>query len=99
MKDEITYRGDGSAQSFTGAGAVAVYAMAVLASGLRLYAQTGMKPNRAYTPTAMMRAARAHLGDRAAAVGARDYVGMADLLSARVAEEKARIEAELDGGR
>lgn len=36
----------------------------VVASGLRLYAKTGMKPNRAYTPTAMLRAASEMTGEK-----------------------------------
>ena len=34
-----------------------LYRMVVIAAGLRLYARTGLKPNRAYTPTAMLKAA------------------------------------------
>lgn len=36
---------------------VDVFAMITLKSALSLYAKTGMKANRAYTPTAMMRTA------------------------------------------
>lgn len=101
--DEITYRADGNAASFEGRGAVDVYAMAVIASGLRLYAKTGIKPNRAYTPTAMVRMARVHLGpELAKGIGARDYLGWADSLSAKVQAEKTRIAAEQlsrEGGR
>ncbi len=43
-------------------GGMTVYAMRVLASGLKLYARTGMKPNRLYTPTNMLRAASSHTG-------------------------------------
>lgn len=38
---------------FTGKG-VGVYAATVIASALRLYARTGIKVNRAYTPSAML---------------------------------------------
>ena len=48
--------------TFSGPRAVDVFAMLTLASGLRLYAKTGIKPNRAYTPKAMMRAAERHTG-------------------------------------
>lgn len=38
------------------------FQLLVIASGLKLYAATGMKPNRAYTPKAMMAAAAALTG-------------------------------------
>jgi len=47
---------------FSGPDAVAVYAISALASGLRLYAKTGLKPARAYTPTNMLRQATAYTG-------------------------------------
>lgn len=88
MDNKITYTEDGHAQSFVGPEAVNVFAMAVLASGLRLYAKTGMKPNRMYTPKNMMAAAEQHLGKK---FKARDYLGAADALEARVQAEKARL--------
>ena len=91
MKDEITYSADGSASSFAGAGAVNVYAMAVLASALRLYATSRIRVNRSYTPSRMMSAGRTYLGDDARGIAARDYSGMADALIVRVHAEKARI--------
>lgn len=91
MKDEITYRPNGEAQSFSGRGAVNVYVMAALASGLRLYLKTGMKPNRAWTPKAMMAAAAHHTGQT---FKPRDYAGAADALSAKVQAEKDRIASE-----
>lgn len=48
--------------TFSGPAAVNVFGMKVLASGLRLYAKTGMKPNRAYTPKAMLEAAGRYTG-------------------------------------
>lgn len=63
--------------SFNGPDAVNVYAMTVLASGLRMYAKTGMRPNRAYTPKAMMAAAERHTGRK---FKARDYEGAAQAL-------------------
>jgi len=63
--------------SFNGPEAVSVYAMTVLASGLRLYAKTGMQPNRAYTPKAMMSAAERYTGRK---FKARDYEGAAQAL-------------------
>jgi len=52
----------GGAVSFDGPVAVSVFAMLALASGLRLYAKTGMKPNRAYTPSRMLAAAEQYTG-------------------------------------
>ena len=94
MRDEITYTDKGDAQTFSGPGAVSVFAMAAIASGLRLYAKTGMRPNRAYTPMNMMRAARSYLGDAANGVKTREYEKMADLLSNKVQAEKQRIADE-----
>ena len=50
--------------TFNGHDAVSVYAIRVLASGLALYAKTGMVPNRAYTPTKMLRRASEYTGVR-----------------------------------
>ena len=50
--------------AFNGPDGVAIYRATVLASGLRLYAKTGMKPNRAWTPTAMLQAAGSITGTR-----------------------------------
>lgn len=47
----------GGAISFVGADATKLYSATVLKSALRLYAKTGMKVNRAYTPSAMLAAA------------------------------------------
>jgi|TARA_R100001086_G_scaffold17082_1_gene8367 hypothetical protein len=93
MHDQITYGKDGNATSFNGRGAVNVYAMAVIASGLTFYVKTGMRLNRAYTPTAMMKAGRMYLGESANGIKARDYTGMADALQYRVEKEKRRIAA------
>ena len=87
-KSRIEYDAQGNARSFVGRDAVNVFAMAALASGLRLYAKTGMRPNRAWTPTAMMRAAAHHTGRT---FKARDYIGAADALSAKVQAEKERL--------
>ena len=41
---------------------VYIFAALVCASGLRMYAKTGMKPNAAYTPTAMLKSATLYTG-------------------------------------
>lgn len=43
--------------TFAGADAVAIYRAVALRSGIAMYARTGMKPNRMWTPTAMLKAA------------------------------------------
>lgn len=48
--------------TFNGPAGVSVFQALTLARGLRLYAKTGMKPNRAYTPTRMLQTAEAITG-------------------------------------
>jgi hypothetical protein len=43
--------------TFTGTAGVSTYQAIVLKSALKLYARTGMKVNRAYTPTNMLKLA------------------------------------------
>ena len=94
MKDQISYSADGRVTTFAGDAAMSVFEMAVLATALRLYSETGMRVNRSYTPTRMMRAGHAHLGESARGIAARDYAGMAGALTVRVHHEKARIAAQ-----
>lgn len=91
MADRIEYDQNGNARSFVGKGAVNVFAMAAVASALRFYASTGMRVNRAYTPKVMMRYAEQYTGKK---FKARDYLGAADALSAKVQAEKERIAQE-----
>jgi hypothetical protein len=94
MRDEIRYDENGDATSFSGKGGVSVYAMIVIASGLKLYANHGMRVNRAYTPTAMMRAGRMYLGEaETAGIKSRDYLKMSDALYSAAQAEKIRIAA------
>lgn len=86
--DKIVYNKDGQATSFTGPAAVNVFAMAVLVSGLRLYASTKMLPNRRWTAKTMMKLAEYHTGQK---FKARDYLGAADALSVAVQSEKVRL--------
>lgn len=67
------------AVAFVGRDAVAIYRATVIESALRLYAKTGMRVNRAYTPAAMMRVAAEITGRK---FKARDYLGAADALRA-----------------
>lgn len=57
---------------FSGAAGVATYQAVALKSALRLYAKTGMKANRAYTPKNMMALAAQITGKK---FKARDYDG------------------------
>jgi hypothetical protein len=68
-----------SATSFVGPAAVAIYRATVIESALRLYAKSGLRVNRAYTPAAMMRVAAEITGKK---FKARDYLGAADALRA-----------------
>ena len=43
--------------TFSGKAGVDTFRAIVIRSGLDLYARTGLKPNRAYTPSAMLRVA------------------------------------------
>lgn len=62
--------------TFTGS-AVNVYVALTLASALKLYAKTGMKANRAYTPKNMIAKASQITGKK---FKARDYLGAAAAL-------------------
>lgn len=62
MTDQVIHSAGGT--MFSGPGAVNIFRARVIASGLRLYAKTGMKPNRAYTPTNMLRAASEMTGQK-----------------------------------
>lgn len=55
MTSTITHSAGGS--MFAGTAAVNVFALITLKGALKLYDATGMKPNRAYTPTNMLAAA------------------------------------------
>lgn len=55
MINSIEKNEDGSL-TVTGTG-VSVFQARTIAAGLRLYAETGIKPNSAYTPTNMIRVA------------------------------------------
>jgi hypothetical protein len=80
--------------SFSGEHGMAVYRALVIASGLRLYAKTGIRPNAAYTPKAMMAAAEGLLGQK---FKARDYLGAAKALStfAELHAPAARVLGEI----
>jgi hypothetical protein len=71
--------------SFTGSD-IDLYRAAVIACGLRMYARTGMRPNKAYTPTAMLREANRITG-RVYKRG--QYLAAADALTEWVERAKA----------
>lgn len=62
----------------TGTG-IDVYRAAVMKTGLKMYRDTGMRPNRAYTPSAMMKAAAEITGKK---FKPRDYTAAIDALQA-----------------
>lgn len=55
MTASITSHNGGT--TFAGEAAVSVYQASVIASALKLYANTKMQVNRAYTPTTMLKTA------------------------------------------
>lgn len=86
----ISYDEKGNARSFVGPAAVNVFRSAVIASALRLYAKTGMKANRAYTPTAMLKAAAEITGQK---YKRGEYMKAAEDISACVQKAKGEIPA------
>lgn len=67
---------------------IAVYQAMIIKAALRLYAKTGIKPNRAYKPSTMMKIARQITGNKK--LKPRDYMGAHDALAIWIA--KRRIE-------
>ena len=88
MSDYLTRTNGG--QSFQGSD-VNIFRGAVIASALRLYAKTGMQANRAYTPSAMLRAA-AEITGRKFKRG--QYAEAADAITAIVEAAKAAPRAD-----
>jgi hypothetical protein len=80
--------------TFTGRG-IDVYRCLAIASALELYARTGMKVNRSYTPKAMM-AAAAQITGRT--FKTRDYREAAKALRAKATVERLLDAAEIDPG-
>jgi hypothetical protein len=77
-------------RSFSGSD-VGIFQAITIASALKLYARTGMKASRAYTPSAMMKAAATITGQT---FKARDYMGAADALHAWADAAKAAPRTE-----
>jgi hypothetical protein len=90
MADSIT--DNGSSVSFVGPRAVNVYACAAVASALRVYANSGIKMNRAYTPTNMLAFVLQQTGTKFPKTKAGYYNAAAKLMEL-VASERAAIEA------
>jgi hypothetical protein len=88
-KIEMTANGGGV---FAGPKGVDVYVLTVLASGLTLYAKSGMMPNRAWTPKRMMQAAANHTGKK---FKARAYLEAAEALKAKAVEVAAEVKQEM----
>lgn len=84
----LTYNKDGSASSFVGPDAVEMFRAFAIAQALRLYAKTGMQANRAYTPTAMLKAASSITGKK---YKRGQYVQAADDLTIWGQEMKAAL--------
>ncbi len=76
---------------FNGRGAVDVFRAITVASALRLYAKTGIKANRAYTPTAMLRVAAEYVGHP---FKRGQYAEAAEELSAWAAQARAGMDVQ-----
>jgi len=74
---------------FTG-GAINQYQAVIIAGALKLYARTGIKANRAYTPKNMMLMATKITGRK---FKARDYMGAHDALKEWAAQQSDSISA------
>ena len=74
--------------SYCGPDAMAAFRALTIASALRLYAKTGMKANRAYTPTNMLNAATGITGKK---YKRGEYVRAADDLTSWANEMKASL--------
>jgi hypothetical protein len=77
------WRTNMNAAVFTGPEGVNRFVIVTLRSAIRLYKNTGMKANRAYTPTNMRKKAEELTGDK---FKARDYDGMIAALSKLLGE-------------
>lgn len=78
--------------TFTGEG-VNAYRAVVLASGLRMWAQSGMIPNRSYTITRMLAAAEGMLGAKLTGTRKVKALLAAEMLTAYAHDLAARARA------
>jgi len=92
MYNEIREKEDGGAV-FAGPKGVNAYRAIVIASALELYAKTGIKANRAYTPTAMIKAANEMTGH---VYRRGQYVAAALALRELAAKLKTEVHAEMN---
>jgi hypothetical protein len=75
-------------ERFDGPDEIAIFRAIVIAAALDMYATTGMRANRAYTPTAMMAAARKITGRT---FKARAYALAADALRSWADAKRAAV--------
>lgn len=83
MPVEGVTKGQDGAMSFVRPKAVDYYLVCVLASGLKLFKDTGIRPNRAWTPGRMMAKAGEITGKK---FKARDYQGALEALEEKKKE-------------
>lgn len=79
--------------SFEGESGVTYFQVCTLKSALKMYRDTGMKANRAYTPSAMMATAAKLTGKT---FKARDYTAAIEALEAKRDELLAAKQKEVD---
>ena len=87
-KEYIEYNADGSARAFVGASAVAIYQATVIKHAIAMYAATGLKANRAYTPANMRHAAEKITGKK---FKARAYADMVAALEEWIATNRPKV--------
>ena len=88
MNDDSHIHYGKSSTSFVGPDAVEFYAACVVAQALRFYAKTGIRVNRAYTPTAMLAKATSVTGKK---YKRGEYVKAADDLTVWAQTMKAAL--------
>lgn len=86
----VVYNKKGEATTFVGKDAVHLFRAAQVASSLRLFAQTGIRPTRRIGPTDLMRIAKEYTGKEYKRA---DYITAANDLDKWVKEMKAALPA------
>lgn len=90
MKNEISHSAGGTV--FAGPKAMNVFSAITIAHALKLYAETKMQVNRAYTPTAMLKAASSMTGKT---FKRGQYMEAYKALMQLAEKEKAEVAAEM----
>jgi len=87
---------DGSATSYVGEAAVNLFAMITIKGAIEFYVKTGMKVNRAYTPSNMLRAAAHYTGKGPFPRGKLGMAAAVEALARAIDETRASIPVKED---